>query len=181
VDSEDGSYEEPEMQDVECISDGEQEDALGMFPVEIEDLGKRKGTNSARDAIVKKLRETPPNAEASMGGYKQAPVQKMPNLSRGAYKTYKVAPDKKAIARKEGKDVMTTPVKVPFNHYMGVTLLASQDRHKLVNKLTKDATSVLDAYVDTLQVSPSPAEANPLELALVQAGSDASNAMSQTL
>lgn len=70
MDNDDGSYGEPETHDVECISDGEQEDSIDMFPAEIEDLGKRKGTNSARDAIVKKLRETPPNADASMGGYR---------------------------------------------------------------------------------------------------------------
>ncbi len=69
-----GSYGEPEMQDVECLSDREQKDALDMFPAEIEDLGERKRTNSARDAIVKKLRETLPNADASMGGYKHVPV-----------------------------------------------------------------------------------------------------------
>ncbi len=51
-----------------------------MFPAEIEDLVKRKGTNAARDAIVKKLHGTPPNADASMG-YKQTPVQKMPSVS----------------------------------------------------------------------------------------------------
>ncbi len=56
-----GSYGEPEMQDVECLSGGEQEDAMDMFPAEIEDLGKRKGTNSARDAIVKNLRDFSPN------------------------------------------------------------------------------------------------------------------------
>ncbi len=74
VDSDSGSYGEPETQDVECISDGEQEDSIDMFPAEIDDLGKRKGTNDARDAIIKKLRETPPNADTSMGGYRQIPV-----------------------------------------------------------------------------------------------------------
>lgn len=71
---EDGSWGEPEDQDVDCVSQDELDDSLDMFPAEIEDLGKRKGTNEARDNIVKKLRETPPNADAAMGGYKSIPV-----------------------------------------------------------------------------------------------------------
>lgn len=176
-DNDDGSYGEPEMQDIECISEGEQEAILDMFPAEIEDLGKRKGTNPARDQIVKKLRETPPNADVNMGGYKEIPVQKMPNLSRGTYKTYRAVPDKKVIAKQQGKDVLSKPVAVPLNHFMGVTLLASQDKNRLIHKLTKDATSVLDAYVDTLEVP----EVDLLELAPVQAGSISSNAVRQTL
>lgn len=91
----------------------------------------------------------------------------MPNVTRSAYKTYKVAPDRRAIAKKESKDVMTKPVAVPLNHYMGMTFLATQDKSKLMNKLTKDATSVLDAYVETLEVNPLPAEVSPLELSPV--------------
>lgn len=44
----------------------------------------------------------------------------MPNVTRSANKTYKVAPGKKAIAKKQGKDMMTKPVAVPLNHYMGI-------------------------------------------------------------
>lgn len=152
-----------------------------MFPAEIEDLGKRKGTNEARDNIVKKLRETPPNADAAMGGFKSIPVQKMPSLSRGQYKTYKVVPDRRAIAKKESKDVMTKPVAVPLNHYMGVTLLASKSRDKLVHKLTRDATNVLDAYVDTLEVPAKmslPLDLAPLEINPLLADANPSNAVS---
>lgn len=61
-------------------------------------------------------------------------------------------PDKKTIAKKEGKEVMTKPVAVPLNHYMGMAFLASKDKNKLVSKLTKDASSALDAYVEVLEV-----------------------------
>ncbi len=79
---------------------------------------------------------------------------------------------------------MTKPVAVPLNHYMGMTFLASQDKNKLMHKLTKDATSILDAYVETLEVNDQPnlpAEVSPLELSPVQASSNPSNAVSQTL
>lgn len=70
VDSDNGSYGEAETHNVKCICISEQEDSIDMLPAEIEDLGKRNRTNLARDSIVKKLRETPPNADTSMGGYK---------------------------------------------------------------------------------------------------------------
>lgn len=148
-----------------------------MFPAEIEDLGKRKGTNEARDNIVKKLRETPPNADASMGGYREVPVTKMPSFPRATYKTYKAVPDKRLLKKKECKDLMTKAVAVPFNHYVGMTLLASKNKDKLVNKFTKDASALVDAYVDVLETKPTP-EACPLEVNPVAASSDL---VSQTL
>ena len=123
-----------------------------MFPAEVEDLGKRKGTNEARDNIVKKLRETPPNADALMGGYREVPITKMPSLQRATYKTYKAVPDKRSVAKKECKDLMSKAVAVPFSHYVGMTLLASKNKDKLVSKFTKDASTLVDAYVDTLEV-----------------------------
>jgi hypothetical protein len=68
------SWGEAEDQDIDCVSQEELDDVLDMFPAEIEDLGKRRGTNDARDNIVKKLRETPPNADAAMGGFRSIPV-----------------------------------------------------------------------------------------------------------
>lgn len=181
-------YGAPEEYGVDCLSEDfnpyYSDDSLDMFPAEVEDLGKRKGTNDARDNIVKKLRETPPNADATMGGYRSVPVQKMPSTSRGAYKTYKTVPDKKAIARKEGKDVMTKPVAVPLNHYMGLTFLGSKDRSKLANKLASDANNVLQAFVDTVEVPEdpnSPVDVAPLEINPLQASTAPSNAVSQTL
>ncbi len=88
------------------------------------------------------------------------------------------------VARKEGKDVMSKPVAVPLNHYMGMTFLASKDKNKLANKLAKDASSVLEAYVDTVEVQPSsplPAEVLPLELNPLQASKDPADACNQTL
>ncbi len=76
------SWGDPDGYEIECVS-LEDDDELDMFPAEIEDLGKRKGTNEARDEIVKKLRSTPPNPDANMGGYRSIPVQKMPVVSRG--------------------------------------------------------------------------------------------------
>lgn len=74
----------PENQDLDCLSQFDfDEDVIDMFPAEIEDLGKRKGTNDARDSIVKKLCKTPSNPDTSMGGFKSIPVQKMPITSRG--------------------------------------------------------------------------------------------------
>lgn len=168
----DSSYGEIEEHDIEYISEEEfDHDAIDMFSAEVEDLGKRKGTNDARDNIVKKLRETPPNADASMGGYKSIPVQKMPSMQRGQYKTYKAVPDKRMLAKKECKDLMSKPVAVPLNHYMGITLLASKNKEKLVSKFTKDASAMMDAYVDSI-------EACPLEINPVAASS---NSVSQTL
>lgn len=155
-----------------------------MFPAEIEDLGKRKGTNDARDSIVKKLRETPPNPSTSMGGYKSIPVQKSPGLGRGQYKTYKVVPDKKAIAKKEGKDAMSKPVAVPLNHFMGMTFLASKSKEKLLNKLTTDASNAIDAYIDALEVEepiPNSPEPCSLEINPVHTSKNPSDRVSQTL
>ncbi len=146
------SWGEPDEYEVDCISMDEEEQDIDIFPAEVEDLGKRRGTNDAREGIIKKLRETPPNPDTSMGGFKSIPVQKMPHVSRGQYKTYKVAPDRKLLAKKESKDVMNKPVAVPLNHYMGMSFLASKNKGKLMDKLTKDAAGVLDAYVDTLEV-----------------------------
>lgn len=172
------SYGELEEHDVDCLSEDDfEQDTLDMFPAEIEDLGKRKGTNDARDSIVKKLRETPPNADASMGGYREVPVTKMPSLQRATYKTYKAVPDRRLLAKKECKDMMTKAVAVPFNHYVGMTLLASKNKDKLVNKFAKDASAMVDAYVEVLETEPT-LEACPLEVNPVAAGSDS---VSQTL
>ncbi len=61
----------------------EYEQEIDIFPAEVEDLGKRRGTNDAREGIIKKLRETPPNPDTSMGGFKSIPVQQMPKVTRG--------------------------------------------------------------------------------------------------
>ena len=83
---ESSSWGDPEAPDLDCLSEVDMEEVIDMFPAEaeIEDLGKQKrGSNDARDQIVKKLRSTPPNPTATMGGYKEVPVQKMPGLTRG--------------------------------------------------------------------------------------------------
>lgn len=141
--SEWGEIEEP---DIDCISEFDPEEAVDIFPIgadtdaEIEDLGKRtRGTNSARDDMVKKLRQTPINPNVSLGGYKSIPVQKMPSMQRKDYKTYKVSKDPLAAVKKEAKDTMHKPVAVPLNQYMGLTILASTDKNKLVSKLTSEA------------------------------------------
>ena len=179
-DEEWGSPEEPE---IDYISGDEYEEDVDMFPVgvEIEDLGKRKGTNDARDNIVKKLRQTPPNPSAAMGGYREIPVTKTPPITRGQYKTYKVVPDKAALARKEAKDTMTKPVSVPLNHFMGITMLATKNKDKLVNKLTQDATKTLEAYVETVEVDDADSpdcEVCSLEINPLQAVSKPSNHVS---
>jgi hypothetical protein len=68
----DSSWGEAEEPDVDCFSQGASDEEVDVFPVgvEVEDLGKRKGTNAARDEIVKKLRETPPNANTNQGGFR---------------------------------------------------------------------------------------------------------------
>ena len=71
---------------------------------------------------------------------------------------------------------MTKPVAVPFNHYVGMTLLASKNKEKLVSKFTRDAGSLVDAYVETLEVDLP--EVCPLEVNPVAASSDE---VSQTL
>ena len=103
-----------------------------------------------------------------MGGYKEVPVQKMPGLTRGQYKTYKVVPNKAQVAKKEARDTMTKPVSVPMNHLMGMTFLASKNKEKLVNKLTSDASEALQAYVDVLEVSEDAAPLPNLEMAPIQ-------------
>ena len=52
---------------MDCFPLGDSDQEVDVFPVgaEVEGLGKRKGTNSAREEIVKKLRETPPNANTN--------------------------------------------------------------------------------------------------------------------
>ena len=78
---------------------------------EIEDLGKRKGTNDAREAIVKRFRQTPPNANTSQGGFREVPVY--PSTSKTpTYKTFKVRKDPYI---KEAKDTIAKPVAVPLD------------------------------------------------------------------
>lgn len=92
---------------------------------DVEDLGKRKGTNDARDSIVKRFRDTPPNASTSHGGYREVPVQGMKSSGAGAtgsYKTYKVRKDPYV---KEAKETMGKPVAVPLDQYVGMALLAT--------------------------------------------------------
>ena len=128
----DSSYGDAEEADAGCFSDAE-DDEVDVFTAgaEVEDLGKRKGTNPARDDLVKRLRDTPPNANTSMGGYKQVPVQPMAD-----YKTYRTKKDRFAAVKREAKDTMCKPVAVPLNQYMGLSLLASKDQKKLVTRLT---------------------------------------------
>lgn len=49
---------------------------------------------------------------------------------------------------KEVKETMQKPVAVPVNQFMGLTLIASKNKEKLISKLTKDATAALDQYAD---------------------------------
>ena len=81
---------------------------------EVEDLGKRRGTNDARESIVKRLRQIPPNANTSLGGYKNIPVQGTSSKPSPppTYKTYKVRRDPYI---KEAKDTMSKPVAVPLD------------------------------------------------------------------
>jgi hypothetical protein len=48
--------EEVELPEIMCCSDDEDLIDVLNAEAEIEDLGKRKGTNAARDEIVKRLR-----------------------------------------------------------------------------------------------------------------------------
>lgn len=43
---------------------------------------------------------------------------------------------------------MQKPVAVPVNQFMGLTLIASKNKDKLIEKLTKEATNALDSYAD---------------------------------
>ena len=115
---------------------------------DIDSLGKR--SNSARDEVVKKLRNTPANPNVAQGGgYVRVPVTPLPT-----YKSYSLP--KRAAPKLEPKlkETMEKPVAVPMNQYMGLTLLASQDKSKLVNKLTKEAAKVVESYsVDAIEVT----------------------------
>jgi hypothetical protein len=64
------------------------------------------------------------------------------------FKTYKVKKDHYAGIKKDAVDTMRKPVAVPMNQYMGLTLLASKDKAKLVHKLTKEASKAIDSYAD---------------------------------
>ncbi len=80
---------------------------------DVEDLGKRKGTNDARESIVKRFRDTPPNASTSHGGYREVPIQGMKSSGHpSSYKTYKVRKDPYV---KEAKETMGKPVAVPLD------------------------------------------------------------------
>ena len=60
----DEAEEEVEEPTIECLSEQEEHldtDVLNA-DAEIDDLGKCRGTNDARDDMVKKLRTIPPNA-----------------------------------------------------------------------------------------------------------------------
>ena len=135
---------------VDCLSEqGEsfESDAdILNTEAEVEDLGKRKGTNPARDDIIKKFRSTPPNANTSQGGFREVPISGMnPKTSSSSYKTYKV---KKDPYLKEAKETMSKPVAVPLDQYVGLSLIASKDQNKLVRKLTSKAAAALASYAD---------------------------------
>ncbi len=115
---------------------------------EVDDIGKRKGTNPARDELVKKLRDTPPNANTSFGGYRSVPVQPMRDHPMRDYKTYKVKKDSFAAVKKDGKEAMRKPVPVPLNQFMGLSLLATKNKEKLVQRLTREAANAVDSYVE---------------------------------
>ena len=143
------SYGEAEEAQVACYSEDEG-DVIDVFAAgaDVEDLGKRKGTNPARDELVKKLRDTPPNANTSFGGYRAVPVQPMRDHPMRDYKTYKIKKDSLATVKKDGKEAMRKPVAVPLNQYMGLSLLATKNKDKLVQRLTKEAASAIDSYVE---------------------------------
>lgn len=104
---------EVEQPEIEYFAE-QQDDSVDILSAEaqVEDLGKRKhGTNDARDAIVKRLRDTPPNANTAQGGFREVPVQGMPSSS-ASYKTYKVKRDPYI---KEAKETMSKPVAVPLD------------------------------------------------------------------
>lgn len=107
--------EEEEIEDpmIECLS--EQEDMLADVlnaDAEIEDLGKRRGTNDARDEMVKKLKMIPPNAHTSQGGFREVPIQGNTGKSSNTFKTYKVRKDPYS---KDIKETMSKPVAVPMD------------------------------------------------------------------
>ena len=59
--SEDEEDSEPEAPEMQCLSEDDTLPDAEILMTEIEDLGKRKGTNEARDNIVKKFKQTPDN------------------------------------------------------------------------------------------------------------------------
>ena len=135
-----------DLQECEELEEGMAE--LLNVEGDIDSLGKR--SNSARDEVVKKLRTTPANPNVAQGGgYVRVPVSPLPT-----YKSYSLP--KRATPKLEPKlkETMEKPVAVPMNQYMGLTLLASQDKGKLVNKLTKEAAKVVESYsIDAIEVT----------------------------
>ncbi len=176
------SYGEAEEAQVACYSEDEG-DVIDVFAAgaDVEDLGKRKGTNPARDELVKKLRDTPPNANTSFGGYRAVPVQPMRDHPMRDYKTYKIKKDSLATVKKDGKEAMRKPVAVPLNQYMGLSLLATKNKDKLVQRLTKEAASAIDSYVEAdvievcepQEVLPAPRGRSPVLEARLAAGEEA--------
>ncbi len=128
VDEAESDVDDVEHPHIECVHQyedhGEAADVLSAdADADVEDLGKRKGTNDAREGIVKKFRDTPPNASTSHGGYREVPIQGMKTSGHtGSYKTYRV---KKDPYVKEAKETMGKPVAVPLDQYVGMALLAT--------------------------------------------------------
>lgn len=111
--------------------------------MDVDDLGKRKGDNEARQNIIKKLRSTPTNPNVAMGGGANASAsQSKPDR----YKLYRVPvgkvaePPRVSSKAKELKETMSKPVAVPLGQYVGLTMLATKDRTQLANKLANDAS-----------------------------------------
>jgi hypothetical protein len=96
-----------------CCSDDEELIDVLNAEAEIEDLGKRKGTNAARDEIVKRLRQTPPNPNTLQGGFRSIPITGYKPTT--GYKTYKIKKDPLVSKAKEVKETMLKPVAVPVN------------------------------------------------------------------
>ena len=139
----------PDLQECEELVEDELAD---LFNVEgeagdIDALGKR--SNDARDEVLKKLRTTPKNPNVAQGGgYVQVPVAPMPT-----YKTYSL-PKRAAPKDRAMRETMEKPVAVPLNQYMGLTLLASKNKDKLVTRLTNEASRTVESYtVDAIEVT----------------------------
>lgn len=66
--------DEVEIPVIQCHSEDCDQIDIFVTDAAVEDLGKRKGTNAAREEIVKKLRQTPPNPSTSHGGFRSVPV-----------------------------------------------------------------------------------------------------------
>ncbi len=80
VDEAESDEDNVEHPNVECVQqDDDLFDAADVLSADadVEDLGKRKGTNEARDSIVKRFCNTPPNASTSHGGDREVPIQGM--------------------------------------------------------------------------------------------------------